>query len=85
MNPPISVILEVPLLKHWRYSLVRMKNLSFHLEKILSRCCHRRPLRMADDGVIDDVTDWLAKLPVATEEASTSPMKPYSLLKPSSV
>ena len=43
MNPPISVILLVSFLKHCRRSLVRIKYLSFHREKSLSLCCHKRP------------------------------------------
>ena len=48
MNPPISVILLVSFLKHWRRSLVRMKYLSFHREKILSLCCHSKPFLMLE-------------------------------------
>lgn len=51
MNPPISVMCELPFLKHCRLSLVRMKNLSFHRENILSRCCHKTPFRrLADES-----------------------------------
>ena len=31
MKPPISVSLDEPFLKQWKYSLVRIKNRSFHL------------------------------------------------------
>ena len=46
MNPPISVILLVSFLKHWSKSFVRIKYLSFHREKSLSRCCHSNPFLM---------------------------------------
>ena len=44
MNPPISDIFDVPFRKHCMYSLVNMKNRSFHLENLFSLCCHKTPL-----------------------------------------
>lgn len=49
MNPPISVMRDEPFLKQWRYSLVRMKYLSFHLENNLSLCCQRSPFLWSGD------------------------------------
>ena len=40
---PMSDILEVDFLKMWRCVLVRMMNLSFHLENIFSCCTHITP------------------------------------------